>query len=134
MLEDKQFRYWPVSSVALYALRNNILPLSLNTWYKYANKFGLARVTALSRRKKTHITVRAEIPHPIWHADITSFVTTDNVRHYIYLVVDNFSRKILSWLIDGSVKAEYRKVTIDEALKKASPKKQPSWMCTIRTL
>jgi putative transposase len=38
------------------------------------------------------------------------------VKHYIYLVVDNFSRKILSWLIADSVKAEHRRATIEEAL------------------
>ncbi len=116
LLCDTQYQFWPVSSIALHALRNNILPLSLNTWYKYVNKFGLARTRPASRRKKNYFSVRAQQPRQIWHADITAFVTADRVKHYIYLVVDNFSRKILSWLIADSVKAEYRKITIEEAL------------------
>jgi len=99
-------------------LRKNILPLSLSTWYKYVNRLDLARLKPSGRRKKNSISVRAEKPHQIWHADITVFVTADRVRHFIYAVVDNFSRKILSWLVAGSVKAEYRRSTIEDALNK----------------
>jgi putative transposase len=117
MVTNSQFQYWPISSIALFALRKNILPLSLNTWYKYVNKLGLRRPRPGSRRKKNAVSVRAERPHQIWHADITVFVTADQIRHYIYVVIDNYSRKIISWLIADSVKAEYRKNTINVALK-----------------
>lgn len=116
MVMTAKFQYWPISSIALHALRNNILPLSINTWYKYVNKLGLSRVNAASRRKKSAVSVRAHRPHEIWHADITQFITADNVKHYIYVVIDNFSRKILSWLITDSVKREYRSTTIEEAI------------------
>lgn len=32
MLSDQRFRYWPVNSIAYYALRNNIVSVSLATW------------------------------------------------------------------------------------------------------
>src|SRR5690606_11423922 len=51
-----------------------------------------------------------------WHADVTAFLTTDKVKQYIYVVIDNFSRKILSWLTADSVSAGLRKTTIEEAL------------------
>jgi hypothetical protein len=35
-LLDPAYQYWPISSIALHALKTNILPLSINTWYKYA--------------------------------------------------------------------------------------------------
>ncbi len=117
MVTEPKFRYWPISSIALYALRNNILPLSLNTWYKYVNKLGLSRVKPTSRRKKSKVSVRAARPHQIWHADITVFVTSNQVKHYIYVVIDNFSRKILSWLVANQVNAELRRNTIKEATK-----------------
>jgi hypothetical protein len=109
MLEDQRFRFWPIASIALFALRNNILPLSINTWYKYVHKLGLARPKSLARRKKTRIVLRSHAPHQIWHTDITEFETDDHTKHYIYLVVDNFSRKILSYKIADAVKAAYRK-------------------------
>ena len=117
MVEDKQFQYWPISSIAFHALKENILPLSLNTWYKYVHKLGLARIRPASRRKKGTVGIRALRPHQLWHADITVFVTADQVKHYIYLVVDNFSRKVLAWMVAGSVRAELRKKTIEDALR-----------------
>ncbi len=118
MLTDAQFQYWPISSIAYYALRNNILSLSLNTWYKYANKLGIVRARPHSRRKKNSESVRATAPNQIWHADITVFATSDKIKHYIYLVVDNFSRKILSWKVTDSVSAATRQETLLDALKK----------------
>jgi len=116
-LNDPAYQYWPVSSIALYALRNNILPLSLNTWYKYVHKLGIKRPRPQSRRKKSEVGIRAQRPHQLWHADITVFVTVDQIKHYIYCVVDNYSRKILSCRAYSSVKAELRRATIAEALK-----------------
>ena len=40
MLSDQRFRYWPVNSIAYYALRNNIISASLATWYNYIHKLG----------------------------------------------------------------------------------------------
>lgn len=80
------------------------------------NKLGLKRSKTSPRRKKSAVSIRAEHPHQIWHPDITQFVTADHVRHYIYIVIDNFSRKVLSWSIKESVRAAYRRSTIETAL------------------
>jgi putative transposase len=116
-LVDPCFQYWPISSIAFDSLRNGSLPLSLNTWYKYANRLGVTRPRPSDRRKKSTKGIRANRPNQIWHADITRFVTLDNVIHYIYFVVDNFSRKILSWRVANKVSALIRRETIGEAMK-----------------
>ncbi len=118
LLLDPKFQYWPVSSIALHALRENILALSLNTWYKYVHKLGIHRPCSLSRRKKNSVGVRADHPHQLWHADITVFTTADQIKHYIYCVVDNYSRKILTCAAYPSVKVEFRRSTIEDALNK----------------
>jgi len=41
LLTDPIFRYWPINSIAYYALRNNLATASLSSWYNYANKLGL---------------------------------------------------------------------------------------------
>jgi hypothetical protein len=66
MLLDERFHFWPVSSIAHYALKNNILPLSINTWYKYASKLGITRPKALPRTKKRAESVRAKKPNQLW--------------------------------------------------------------------
>jgi putative transposase len=123
-LIDPFYQYWPISSIAFDSLRNGSLPLHLNTWYKYAKQFGVIRLKPNHRRKKQRMGVRAQRPNQIWHADITRFVTVDNAAHYIYLVVDNFSRKILSWAIAEKVSASVRRHTIDDALKSLSNNNQ----------
>ena len=50
--------------------------------------------------------------------DISLMGYVYNVRHYIYLVIDNFSRKILSWESSDVVKAEIRRASIAKASEK----------------
>lgn len=54
-----------------------------------------------------------------WHADVTQFKAADGQLHYIYLVVDNFSKMILSWAVDIKLSAQIRVTTFREALKTA---------------
>lgn len=77
----------------------------------------MVRIRPKSRNKKNIIGIRACLPHQIWHADITLFETKDRIKNYIYLVVDNFTRKIVAWKVAGQVKAEIRKQTIVTALR-----------------
>jgi len=68
--------------------------------------------------------LKATFPNQYWHADITIFKTLDNVKQYIYLVVDNYSRKILSWDMADRVSGEIRVQTLREAWDTAKPEKQ----------
>tara|TARA_B110000037_G_scaffold220884_1_gene290069 strand:- start:1239 stop:1958 length:720 start_codon:yes stop_codon:yes gene_type:complete len=88
---------------------------SNSTWYKYARILGLrkkAKQFRYKRRKKKGI--KADAPNRIWHADVTYF-RVGNEMHYIYLVVDNYSRKILSHLVSNKLNARNRLKTIKEA-------------------
>ena len=49
------------------------------------------------------------------HADITTLKTLDNKRHYIYLLIDNFSRRVLSYEIRDRVSGLVTAKTIYEA-------------------
>lgn len=115
LLTGNRFQFWPVSSIAWHALRNSTLPLSLNTWYKYVHKLGFRRERPLPRRKKNSVSIRARRPHRIWHADVTCFETADKVRQFIYLVTDNFSRKILACQVADKVRKVFRRQSIESA-------------------
>lgn len=117
MLTSDRFRFWPVSSIAYYALRENFLSVSLATWYLYKNKLGIERL-ALQKKIKCSSGIRASFPDQIWHADITIVKTKDNQKYYVYLLMDNFSRFILSWRIAEVVSAQIRVETIREAYNK----------------
>ncbi|HUH74405.1 MAG TPA: hypothetical protein VLZ75_08340 [Chitinophagales bacterium] len=99
LLRDPQYVHWPIISIAHYARRNNLLTVSISTWYNYAKMMGFKR-RVIPNPKKYRIGLKAAFPNQYWHADVTLFDTLDGIRHYIYLVSDNFSRKILAWKVD----------------------------------
>ena len=117
LCENEEFKGWPVVSIAHYAKRNNFLNISVHTWYKYAKLIGFSsRPPRCMKKRKAGI--RANMPHQYWHADVTLFRTVDNVRAYIYFVIDNYSRAILSWRVSLKLSAETRLETIKEAYEK----------------
>ncbi len=117
MLTDVKYRFWPVSSIAYYALRENIISVSLATWYLYKKKLCIDRMP-VPKKEKYSTGLRASYPDQIWHADITIIKTLDGIKHYVYLLMDNFSRFILSWRIEEVVSGRIRVETIREAYKK----------------
>ena len=107
------FKNWPIASIAYYCLNNNILSVSINSWYKYAKIFNIKRKN--HQKEKYDIGIRASKPHNIWHADVTLFKTLDNLKAYIYLIVDNCSRYILDWKVSLKLSGEIRIKTIKKA-------------------
>ena len=114
MLTEQRFRYWPVNSIAWYALRNNIVNVSLATWYNYINKLGWDRPTFL-KKSKYGIGIRAGRPHEVWHADITIVKCLNGMKYYVYLLMDNFSRFILNYQVSGKVSSKIRMESIKQA-------------------
>jgi len=117
LCEDEKFKGWPIVSIAHYAKRYNILNISVHTWYKYSKMLGIS-IKSPRCMKKRKVGIRAINPLQYWHADVTLFCTLDNVRAYIYFVVDNYSRAILSWKVSIKLSAEIRLETIKEAYEK----------------
>src|SRR5690606_25655305 len=94
LLTDEKFSLWPSLSIFYYARNNNIVTMSQSTWYKYVGLLGIKRLKPLSL-KHWGKSIVASKPNEYWHADVTQFRTGDGTLHYIYLVIDNFSRMIL---------------------------------------
>lgn len=114
MLCNQRFRYWPVNSIAYYALRNNIVNASLATWYNYIHKLGWER-PKFPKKSKYGIGIRANRPHQVWHADITIVKCLNGIKYYVYLLMDNFSRFILNYQVSEKVSAKIRKDSIQNA-------------------
>lgn len=118
-LTDPNFIFWPITSIAAFCRREGIVTLSNSTWYKYAKFLEIKRPKPSSRRKKNTIGIRASKPNQIWHADV-SILKIDHIKHYIYLVVDNFSRKMLARKVSDQLNASIRVQTIQLAYQNAS--------------
>lgn len=124
LLTDPDLAHWPIISVAHYAMRTKVVSASISSWYKYAKLLQIRRLKAKNRSNKYKQGLIASEPNQYWHADITVFKTLDGCKHYIYLVVDNFSRKILSWRVSKQVSGSIRMQTLREAWEVAQ-KHQP---------
>jgi len=93
LLVDERFKYWPVCSIAYFALREDILNISLSTWYYYINRLGIGRPVLL-KKKAQGPGICSNRPHEIWHADIMVMKTLDGIKSYLYFLMDNYSRLI----------------------------------------
>lgn len=118
-LSKPDYGHWGIHSIWAVAFKQGLTHLSKQTWSHY-NKIANIRPKRRKGRKSTSVEpLRASKIHQIWHADITVFKTLDEMKYYIYTVMDNFSRYILSWRIEPVVSAKIRLETIQEAIRNA---------------
>lgn len=118
MLTGQQFEGWPIHSICSHAIRKGILYANVSTWYKYNKILGIKRSKPKSRRKKNAVGIRADSLHKIWHADVTIYKFPNNIKAYIYLLIENISRAILSFRVSPVLSGSIRMETIKESYDK----------------
>lgn len=113
-----EYSHWGIHSLWALAFKQGKTSLSKQAWYHY-NKLLKIRLLAKKGKKPSKNPIRATAVNQIWHADITVFKTLDGVKHYVYTIMDNYSRFVHSWHIDTVVSAKIRLKTIKEAIQNA---------------
>jgi len=95
------------------------LKLSLSTFYKYTR----GMLTEHQKRKapRSPNLVRAERLHEIWHADISIIKTLDGVKHYLYCVMDNYSRGVLAWRLADRIDDSISVAVLEDAFRNSNP-------------
>lgn len=114
-LSRTEYSHWGIHSIWAFAFKNGKTQLSKHAWYHY-NKLLKIRLHTKKGKKSSYNPIRATAVNEIWHADITVFKTLDGVKHYIYTVMDNYSRFVHAWHIDTVVSAKIRLKTIKDAI------------------
>lgn len=118
LMSRKRFESWSIASIWGYALKKGFISMSRTSWYRYCLRLGISiKRKRYTKQRKRH-SVRASKPNQIWHMDVSQFATTDNLKFYIYTVLDNFSRKILAWNVSRELSAKTRLVSVKEAIHK----------------
>ena len=51
---------------------------------------------------KPKVGIRAQHPDEIWHVDTTIIRLLDGTKAYVHAIIDNYSRRILSWCVAAS--------------------------------
>ena len=117
LLNDKKYLHWSSASVWGKAVKDGKISMSIQSWYHYAKLLGLGLKRKKFYKKRKRISVRAEKPNEIWHMDVTRYKTSNYKTMYIYTVMDNFSRKIVSWDVSEKLSGKIRLNSLENAIK-----------------
>ena len=110
--KDTRYIHWPLASIYHQIIHDGAARFHISTFYKYVGLLQLKRLLPKHRRKNHSIGIRAAVPLQLIHADVTVFKTVDNVKAFIFLVQDNFSRAILQYAVKFDCKAATMKELI----------------------
>ncbi len=117
LVTSDRLKYWPICSIAWYAIRENLLHVAHATWYKYVHLLGLKKAR-IDKKIKQLKGINANAPNEIWHADITIVKSLDGLKNYVYLLMDNYSKYIINWRVEPVVSGSIRTETIKDGYQK----------------
>jgi putative transposase len=96
---SKDYAYFSIRALALYALINGYVACSSSTWYRQIrlNEWQRPRTRVYPKHKK--IGIRKDAPNKLYHLDVTIVKLIDGTKVYIQILIDNFSRYVVAWSI-----------------------------------
>lgn len=97
MVTATDYRHMPLRTLSFYAQRAGNVFASATTWAKLVRQRGWRRPRRRVYPEKPKIGIRATHPNEYWHIDVTVIRLVDDTKAYLHAVIDNFSRRILSW-------------------------------------
>ena len=100
MIESDEHRHMSLRALALHAQRIGKVLASSSTWYRLAKNAGWRRPRNRLYPAKPRIGIRATTPGELLHLDVTIIRLLDGTRAYLHAVIDNYSRRILSWTLE----------------------------------
>ncbi|WP_299770563.1 DDE-type integrase/transposase/recombinase [uncultured Dokdonia sp.] len=115
-MNNPNYKIWCIRSVWGKAIREGAISMAESTWYKYVKKLGYSKSRKPAKKPRKKGSYNASAPNETWHMDISQYRTLDNVVFYIYTVVDNFSRKIITYDISTIKSAKIRTDTLRSAI------------------
>jgi len=115
MFTSEQYDHFSIRALALHAQRIGKVFLSPSTWGKLIRKYGWNRPLKRIHPPKPRIGIRASRPNQYWHIDVSILRLPNNEKVHIHAIIDNFSRKILSWRVFDHLSAEGTRQILIEA-------------------
>ena len=97
MVTATEYRHMPLRTLSLYAQTAGQVFASATTWAKLVRQRCWRRPRRRVYPEKPKTGIRATQPNEYWHIDLTVIRLLDDTKCYLHAVIDNFSRRILSW-------------------------------------
>jgi len=99
LVTSDEYRHVPTGTLARLAQRLGKVFASASTWYRLVRLHSWRRPRQRVHPAAPKVGIRAARPNEIWHMDTTVIRLLDGSRVYLQAVIDNFSRRILSWKV-----------------------------------
>lgn len=113
---DEKYTHWPLSSIYYQLMREEKLHCCKSTFYKYCRLLNITRKPI--RKPRNYQPLSSIAPLKILHQDVTIYRTVNGVKHYIYVIRDNFSRAILACQASTVYNSDIAKQTLEGVLQK----------------
>ena len=97
MVTSEEYRHVSTGVLARLAQRLGKVFASPTTWYLLVRDHKWRRPRLRVHPAKPKAGLRALRPNEIWHLDTTVIRLLDGGRVYLHAIIDNFSRRILTW-------------------------------------
>jgi putative transposase len=105
MVTSPAYQLVPTGRLAMLVQRLGRVFASASTWRRLVRLHGWRRPRLRVHPAKPRVGIRATKPDEIWHIDATVIRLLDGSRVYLHAVIDNFSRRILSWCLNRTFDA-----------------------------
>jgi putative transposase len=102
LVTSTEYRHVPTGTLARLAQRLGKVFASASTWYRLVRDHQWRRPRQRLYPDKPKVGIRATRANEIWHVDTTLLRLLDGSRVYLHAVIDNFSRRILAWKVNGT--------------------------------
>ncbi len=122
MVASSELRFMSVRALALHAQRVGKVFASPTTWYRLIRREGWRRPRTRVYPPKPKVGVRAMAPGELLHLDVTIIKLLDGTRMYLHAIIDNYSRRLLSWTLEGRLGSGATCRVLREAARKIAGK------------
>jgi transposase InsO family protein len=102
MVQSEAYRHLSLGAMARLAARLGKVYACSSTWYRAIQSGNWIRSRNRIYPPKPRVGLRATKPNEYWHVDTTIVRLLDGSRVYVHAVLDNFSRRILAWRLNGT--------------------------------
>ncbi len=112
---SKALVHFPIRALALFAQRQDLVHVSVGTWYRTIKKRGWRRPRFRIHPRSPSVGLRATYAGQYLHVDITVIKLLDGTIAYVQAIIDNFSRLILAHAVSRSKTARETAALIRQA-------------------
>ena len=99
MVTSEDYRHVPTSVLAILAQRAGKIFAAPSTWCRYVRERCWRRPRQRVHPSKPTEGIRSDKPDGLWHVDTSVLRLLDGRKVYLRAIIDNFSRKVLSWWV-----------------------------------